>query len=153
MEQKRRKDIAIYKANTKNTGAVAQFKLGNNEDCMFLECAKQNAPMDSARPYDWDNKIIVKLGEADICKILAYFRLFEPSAALKLFHKSPAGGNKTIEIKWQNYKGRQSYYLTVSHQKAEGGDVNRMGLPIGLDEVEYLKIGFELALKIILAWD
>ena len=42
MEQnERRRDIAIYKPNKKVTGGVAQFKLGNRDDCMFLEIAKQ----------------------------------------------------------------------------------------------------------------
>ena len=153
MDKKRRRDIAIYKANKKNSGAVAQFKMGNSEDCMFLEVAAQNAPMDSSRPYDWDNKIIVKLGETDICKLLAYLRLDKPGAALKIYHESPGGGNKGIEFKWQEYNGRQSYYLSVSHQKNKGETPNRVSLPIGLDEVEYLKIGFELGLKIILAWE
>jgi len=153
MDKRNRRDIAIYKANMKNSGSVAQFKIGNNDDCMFLECAAQNAPMDSPKPYDWENKIIVKLGESDLCKLLAYLRLDKPGVALKLYHESPGGGNKGIEFKWQEYSGRQSYYLTVSHQKTKGEAANRVSVPIGLDEVEYLRIGFKLALRIILAWN
>jgi hypothetical protein len=48
----RRRDIAIYKPNKKITGGVAQFKLGNRDDCMFLEIAKQTDAMDSSKPYD-----------------------------------------------------------------------------------------------------
>jgi hypothetical protein len=152
-KQRKRRDIGIYKANPKGTGSVAQFKMANNNDCMFLECANQIGEMKSSRPYDWDNKIIVKLGEADICKMLAYFRLHQPGAPLKLYHQSPGGGNKGIELKWQEYNGRQSYYLTVTHQKAKGEAPNRVGTPIGLDETEYLKVGFKKALAIFLAWD
>ena len=149
MDKRRRRDIAIYKANKKNTGSAAQFKLGHNDDCMFLECASQTGP----KAYDWEKKIIVKLGEADLCKMLAYFNLTRPGAPLKLYHESPDGGNKGIEVKWQEYNGKSQYYLSVSHQKTKGATPNRVGISIGLDEVEYLKVGFKLALEIILAWD
>lgn len=153
MEQKRRRDIGIYKPTKKGSGAVAQFKLGLKNDCMFLECARQNAPIDSPKPYDWENKIIVKLGETDITKMLAYFNLHKPGAPLKLHHETPGGGNKRIELKWQEYQGRPQYYLSVSHQLDSGEIKTRVGLAIGLDEVEYLKIAFRRALEIILDWN
>lgn len=152
MEQKRRRDIAIYKPTSKTNGAVAQFKLGLKNDCMFLECAKQIAPKESPKPYDWENKIIVKLGEPDITKMLAYFNLHKPGAPLKLHHQSPSGGNKRIELKWQEYNGRPQYYLSVSHQLEDKTIKTQLGLAIALDEVEYLKIGFKRALEIILGW-
>ena len=147
-QNERRRDIAIYKPNKKGTGGVAQFKLGNRDDCMFLEVAKQTAPMSSDKPYDWVNtKIVVKLGIVDITKMMAYFRLDAPDAPLKLFHKNPKG-SKTIELKWQdNYK---SYYLSISSK--EGDELKRAALPIGLDEVELLMVGFNRALEIILRW-
>jgi Whirly transcription factor len=149
----KRRDIAIYKPNGKKSGGVAQFKISSNADCMFLECASQIGEMKSSNPYDWKNKIAVKLGEPDICKMLAYFRLHKPSAPLKLFHQSPDGTSKAIELKYQEYNGKPSYYLSVSHQKSKGGAPNRVNLPIGLDEVEYLRIGFKKALEMILHWD
>lgn len=144
----RRRDIAIYKPNKKITGGVAQFKLGNRDDCMFLEIAKQTDVMNSDKPYDWENtKIVVKLGIADITKMMAYFRLSNPGAPLKLFHKSNRG-TKTIELKWQdNYK---SYYLSVTSK--EHDVLKCAALPIGLDEVELLMVGFNRALEIILRW-
>ena len=155
-----RNDIGIYKANKKKTGSVAQFKMGSKNDCMFLEMAKQVRDMDDSAPYDWKNtKICVKLGTTDISKILAYFgpqllyyrQIPEP---LKLFHKT-AAGSKTIELKWQEreYKGKKthSYYLSVS-SKQGSQDPQRIGVPISLDEVELLKVGFTRALEIILGW-
>lgn len=153
MEQQRRRDIAIYKPSSKGTGSVAQFKMGYNNNCMFLECANQNGSMDSPKPYDWENKIILKLGVADICKMLAYFGLNKPGVPLKLYHESPDGSNKGIELKWQEYKGRPQYYISVSHQKSKGEKANRVGISITLDELEFLKVGFKKALEIILAWD
>lgn len=150
---KRRGEIAIYKPNPKKTGAVAQFKLSNNDDCMFLEIAKQIRGMKDSRPYDWENKIVVKLGTPDICKFLAYLNLSAPGAPLSIFHQSPAGGNKTVEFKYQEYNGRPGYYMTVSYQQAKDKPANRVAVSIGLDEVEFLKVGFKKALEVILSWD
>jgi hypothetical protein len=155
-----RSDIGIYKANNKKTGSVAQFKMGGKNDCMFLELAKQVRPMDDSAPYDWKGtKICVKLGQTDITKMMAYFApqlLYYRQAPqpLKLFHKTPTG-SKTIELKWQEreYKGNKtySYYLSVS-AKQGSLDPQRIAIPISLDEVELLKVGFTRALEIILGW-
>lgn len=157
---KRRGQIGIYKANKRESGSVAQFEMSRNNDCMFLEMAKQHAPMDSSKPYDWDNKIIVKLGHTDICKILAFFSpqmmyYSRPPEPLKLFHQNDKG-SKGIELKWQEreWQGKKtySYYLTVS-SKVGDADPLKISVPIGLDEVEYLKVGFAKALELILGWD
>ena len=143
-----RRDIGIYKANKRMTGSVAQFKMGNRNDCMFLEVAKQTGPMDSPKPYDWVNsKIVVKLGTTDICKLLAFFRLSAPASPLKLFHKNDTG-SKIIEIKWQ--EKYSNYYLSISSKA--GDDRKQVAVQIGLDEVELLAVGFKRAIEIILGW-
>ena len=147
MSEIRRRDIGIYKPNKNITGAVAQFKISNRNDCMFLEMAKQKGEMKSSAPYDWENtKITVKLGIPDITKMMAYLRL-NTEAPLKLFHKTDKG-TKSIELKWQSqYK---NYYLSVSSK--EGDELKRAAVPVGLDEVEILMVGFNRALEIILGW-
>lgn len=153
-DERKRGEIAIYKPNPKKTGSVAQFKLGHQNDCMFLEIAPQlKEGGTDKRPFDWEKKIIVKLGETDICKFLAYIGLNRPGAALKIYHESPDGGNKGIEFKWQEYKGRPSYYMKVSHQKNKGAQATSVAIPIALDEIEFLKVGFRKALEVILDWD
>ena len=157
---KRPRDIGIYKPNKRVSGSVAQFKLGGERDCMFLEMAKQTQPMDGPKPYDWENtKLVVKLGVTDITKVMAYFSpqlmYYRTSPQpLKLFHKS-ARGTKSIELKWQEneYKGNKqySYYLSVSSKEGSNDPV-RISIPISLDEVELLKVGFTRALEIILGW-
>lgn len=143
----RRKDIGIYKANKKVTGAVAQFKMAGNNECMFLELAKQTGDMDSSKPYDWDNtKITVKLGIPDITKMMAYFA-GNDTEPLKLFHKNDKG-SKTIEMVWQDqYK---NFYLKVTAK--EGEDLRSIAIPISLDEVQLLKVGFTKGLELILGW-
>jgi len=157
---KRRGQVGIYKANKRQTGSVAQFEMSRNDDCMFLEMAKQHAPMDSSKPYDWENKIIVKLGHSDICKMLAYFApqmmyYSKPPSPLKLFHQNNKG-NKGIELSWQarEWKGvtTYSYFLQVS-SKVGSNDPLKISVPISLDEVEFLKVAFKKALELILGWD
>lgn len=150
MIQKRR-DIAIYKANSKNTGAAAQFKMGSQNDCMFLEIARQVAAMDSATPYDWEKKIIVKLGTPDITKMLAYLKMLKPTDSLKLFHKTSEEASKTVELKYQEYNGKPSYYLSVSAKTGEQ-DAVKISLPLAFDEAEFLIVGFTLGLQVILGW-
>jgi len=149
---KYRNDISIYKANQKNTGSAAQVKIAGNNSCLFLECAKQIAPMDSEKPYDWENKIIVKLGLPDISKILAYLRLNAPPVPLKLYHESPDGGNKAMEFKYQEYNGRPGYFLSVSAQKEKGAETKKINIPVGMDEAEILTIGLRRAVELILGW-
>lgn len=150
------RDIAIYKANKKNTGAAAQFKLGHERECMFLEMAKQVRDMNDSKPYDWENtKICIKLGIVDITKILSYFHpqlmyYRKTPESLKLFHKLD-NSSKTIELKWQEYKGRYSYLLSVSSKVGDNAP-NRLQIPISLDEVELLKVGLVKAIEIILGW-
>lgn len=150
---RRRADIGIYKANTKKTGSVAQFKMSHKNDCLFLELAPQIREMKDSKPYDWENKIVVKLGISDITKMMAYFRpqiLYtrNPPQPLKLFHQSKSG-TKGIELKWQ--AKYNNYYLSVS-SKTGTDDPKRVSVPIGLDEVELLMVAFTRGLEIILAW-
>lgn len=149
----RRKDIGIYKANKNKSGSVAQFKIANDNSCMFLEMAKQVNDMDSDAPYDWEkSKIIVKLGIPDITKMLAYFRINAPTQPLKLFHQNERG-SKSIELSWQ--EKYRTYYLKVScKEKDKEGkeELKSLAIPIGLDEVELLLVGFNRALQLILNW-
>jgi len=156
---KKKSDIGIYKANKNMKGSVAQFKMAGDNSCMFLELAKQVRPMDDKKPYDWENKIIVKLGSSDIGKILAYFHpqimyYRQTPPELALFHKNDRG-SKSIKLEWQEreWKGKKtySYYLSVSSKEGSNNPV-RVSVPISLDEVEILKIGFNRALEIILGW-
>lgn len=159
---RKRDFIGIYKANKSQNGAVAQFKLASERtdengniippSCMFMELAKQYKPMNDSAPYDWTNtKITVKLGEADIGKLLALFNGSLPLNAdpkkedLMLYHQNQ-NGNKIIKFKKQD----RGYYMKVSIK--EGSRTDSIALPIAWEEVELLKIGLSKAYGIILDW-
>lgn len=155
----RRDYVGIYKPKRNYAngtgGAVAQFKLGAQRDCMFLELAKQTDAMDSPRPYDWENtRISIKLGIADIGKLLSLFNGTWPLAAdpqkpdLDIFHVN-AKGNKALKIKKQD----RGYYLKASI--SEKGETNRqdsIAIPIGWDEAELIRLALERGYTIMLGW-
>lgn len=154
--------VGIYKPRKDiRGGAVAQFKLGSKKDCMFLELAQQTAPMDSERPYDWDNtRIAIKLGATDIGKLLALFHgRIEPNpdkdkSDLELFHKNEKG-NKVIKIKEQP----NGFYLKVSQKETyigeDGKSVDRqnaIAIPISWDEAELVSIALRRGYELMLGW-
>jgi hypothetical protein len=144
--------IGIYKANKNNNGAVAQWKLAQDKSCMFLELAKQVRPMEDSKPYDWDGtKIVVKLGETDIGKLLALFNGILPRSEdpnkddLMLYHQSEKG-SKIVKLKIQE----RGYYLKVSIK--EGDRQDQIALPIAWDEAELLKIALTRGFTQMLGW-
>jgi hypothetical protein len=149
---KKRDFVGIYKPNRNNNGSVAQFKLGSERNCMFLEMAKQVRPMDDSKPYDWENtRITIKLGEVDIGKLLALFNGALPPSPdankpdLSLFHEN-AKGNKVINLKKQD----RGYYMKVSVKEGEKQD--QIAIPISWDEAELLRIALARGYEIILGW-
>lgn len=143
--------VAIYKANNKKTGTAAQFKISREKRCMFLEMAKQY----DTKKFDWEHKIVAKLDETDISKILSLVNdtWVAPSRqskpGLELYHEN-ARGNKIINIAKQTNPNYPGYYMVVS--ASEGDKKDRIGIPISPDEVEYLKVGLSRALEVILGW-
>jgi hypothetical protein len=149
---RKRNYLGIYKPNKNNNGSVAQFKLGSQSDCMFLEMAKQVRPMDDPRPYDWENtRITIKLGETDIAKILALVCGAWPLQSdpqkedLMLYHEN-AKGNKVIKFKKQD----KGYYMKVSMKEGERTD--QISIPISWDEAELLRIALTEGYRVILGW-
>lgn len=140
------KPFCIYKANNNKSGAAAQFKLADNLPCVFLEVARQINDREASAPYDWANKITVKLGDTDIGKILLLLNGQGPEQ-LELIHKSPKGGTKYITLQVQE----RGIFMQVN-SKAEDGTSNRVSFPIGYDEAGLLKLALERAYLIMLGW-
>ncbi len=82
MAEKKRfsKSFQLYKARGDGSGAASEWDLGSKKDknddiihhCVFLGMANQQGKDDSGNArFDWKNKIVFKLGVADIGEILA----------------------------------------------------------------------------------
>ena len=111
MAEKKRfsKSFQLYKARNDGSGAVSEWDLGSKKDendntihhCVFLGMAHQKGKDDNDNAsFDWDNKVIFKLGVADIGEILAVLVGLKdgvgPLDADKgkhkgLFHSNPTG--------------------------------------------------------------
>lgn len=66
------KSFMLYKARNSGDGAASQFSLSSKKDCVFLEMANQVGRDDNDNAkFDWSNKIVFKLDEADIGEILS----------------------------------------------------------------------------------
>lgn len=157
--KKRKKDyLGIHKANKGKTGACLQLRMHRDNDCAFMELARQIDDMDSAKPYDWANKIMIKLGESDIGKLLSVLRgtwRTKNGNALDLYHES-AKGNKRINFAPQTNPDYPGFYLKVScAEKDKDGKalpLKQVALPIGLDEAELMRLALERAYMLLLGW-
>lgn len=79
-----RPDFAIYHPNGKGTGCALRMNLhpahARRDGCIMLELANQKTIGDrrAAIPrfptFDWENRLGVKLGFSDLCKMLQVFR-------------------------------------------------------------------------------
>ncbi len=66
------KSFILYKAKNNNNGAASQWSIASQKDCVFLEMSNQiGRNDDNNAKFDWENKIIFKLGESDIGEILS----------------------------------------------------------------------------------
>lgn len=159
-KSKRRDYLGIYKANRNKTGSVLQLRMHNRGECAFLEMAKQIDDMDSERPYDWENKLVVKLDESDIGKLLSVLNdtwKTSKGTGLELFHEN-SKGNKRISFAAQSNPQYPGYFLKVSSQEEVEKDgkkekkTSQIQIPISPDEAELMKIALTEAYRIILGW-
>ena len=79
-----RPKLALYHPNARGTGSAVRLELlpatDDAEGCIMLTIAGQSAVGDRRAPtptyarFDWENKIVVKLGFTDLCQMLQVFR-------------------------------------------------------------------------------
>jgi hypothetical protein len=108
-QKKYSKSFQLYKARRTGDGAASEWDLGSKKDengdiihpCVFLGMANQSGKDDNENAsFDWKNKIVFKLGVADIGEILAVLvglqdgvgpRNSETGKHKGLFHSNPTG--------------------------------------------------------------
>jgi len=93
-------NFVLYKARNDNSGAVSQWNIAGERDCVFLEMAKQKGKNENGNAtFGWDDKIRFKLGDADIGELLAVLVGIQKGAGplndkgehKGLFHSNPKG--------------------------------------------------------------
>jgi len=115
------KNFVLYKARNDDSGAASQWSLGSKRDCVFLEMANQAGKNNKGNAkFDWENKIIFKLGETDIGEILAVLMGLQqgvgPFDQAKNKHKGLFHSNKdgnSILYFGKDEHGKYRIYLSV----------------------------------------
>jgi hypothetical protein len=136
---------AIYKPNQRGTGGVVRFNLNAEKGAIFLEAASQSGE----KQFDWDQKIIMKWGLADIGATLA--TLQGRTAQAKLFHKTEKASS-TFELSFRDDPERAPYILTISRQEEADKSLRKVGIPLTHAEAAILESALRTATNRILGW-
>lgn len=138
--------VCLYHPNGKGSGSAMRLEPrinGSGEDrynCFFLEMAAQKSTAGSRgtgaefATFDWDNKIVVKLGFLDISEFLMVFEGKAKQVGGQrngLYHAS-SQGNTLISLSRQ--EERQNYFLSLSRKRNGASEPQRIS--IALSDIE-----------------
>ena len=141
----RSSDYAIYKPNSRGTGGVVRFGLNRAKASIFVDAALQSGE----KQFDWENKIIMKWGLADVGSALAALQGRVPQA--KLFHQSEKG-NSACDLVFQDDPERAPYLLMISRQDAGDKSLRKVTIPLSHGEAAVLEAALRTAVARILNW-
>ncbi len=137
--------LPFYKPNNRGTGGVVRFALNAAKGAVFLEAANQSGE----RQFDWDQKIIMKWGLADIGAALAVLQGRQPQA--KLFHQTDSA-NSTVELSRREDPDKAPYLLTVSRQQSADKSLRKVSIPLSHGDAAQLECSLRRAITRILMW-
>ena len=138
-------DHAIYKPNSRGSGGVFRFGLNLQKAAVFLEAA----PQSGERQFDWERKIIMKWGFADLGAALAVIQGRTREA--KLFHKSEKS-NSAFELVRRDDPERAPYSMAISRQNATDKSLRKVRIPISYADAAVLETVLQTAITRILGW-
>lgn len=136
---------AIYKPNSRGSGGVLRFGLNPAKAAVFVDAATQSGE----RQFDWENKITMKWGLADIGAVLATLQNRMPEA--KLFHKSETA-NSACELIRRKDPERAPYLISVSRQEAADKSLRKVSIPLSHADAAVLETLLRTAVSRILGW-
>lgn len=130
-----RPEFSIYHPNGKGTGCAFRMTLhpahARRDGCIMLELANQRTIGDrrAAIPkfptFDWENRLVVKLGFSDLCKMLQVLR--NGSESLEdgkgLYHRSAR--HSTRIVLRHLTEPIQGYSLEIYRNSADKSDADR----------------------------
>jgi hypothetical protein len=137
-------EYAIYKPNSRKTGGVVRFDLNRTKQALFVEAALQA----DENHFDWEKKITMKWGLADVGAFLATLQGAQPQA--KLFHQLESS-NSAAELLRRDDPQKAPYFLTISKQDKDKG-VRKVSIPLTHGEAAVLEAGLRAAVVRLLGW-
>lgn len=153
-DQRRGPNYKIYKPLKKaDSGAALQFNYAADIQALFIEAARQKGdklPVGDKNQFDWENKIMFKLGLVDIGQILLV--LSGKKATVDLIHKSERDGvERTATLKLTKQKkdagggGFDNYALRLSKMETKDGQrADPVNVGLYIDHHEMVLIGILL---------
>lgn len=153
---KRKPYYNIYKPLAKDSmGAALQFSYDATKQSVYLEAARQKGPkleIGSKEQFDWDNKIVFKLGVTDVGHLSMLF--VGKKLEVKCIHKPPDGKHTSVlEIKKQTGDYDNYQFKLSKTEKGESGNVtSSVGLYIDHHELAILSHFFREALSRMLGF-
>ncbi len=154
----------LYKPRQNGEGGAIQLQLSYKKDnerepwMVFLEAAKQSGKNDKGNDtFDWDNKIVVKLGENDLGEMISVLEGRKDAVGGErgtLFHNTPGGGNKVIgfQAAIDNDGNRTGYYLNISAQSADKKTSSKVGIVIHHHEASLFLVLLKRAVERSYCW-
>tara|TARA_S200002703_G_scaffold142568_1_gene135050 strand:+ start:1201 stop:1689 length:489 start_codon:yes stop_codon:yes gene_type:complete len=129
----------VYKPLRKDdAGAALQFSYDPTKRAIFLEAARQKGPkleIGSKDQFDWDNKIVFKIGTADIAKMLPLFN--GRARDVKCLHSQPETGRTSVlEITTGEYNGQPNFGVKLS--RTADGQTQRVNMFLNVEEIGIL---------------
>jgi len=122
----------IYKPNTRGSGGAVRFEFNFPKGAVFIEAANQTGP----KQFDWERKIIMKMGINDLGAMLAVFQGRQMES--KLFHQTD-GVNSAIELTQRDDPQRAPYLFSISRQVEADRELRKLAVPLTHVEATILK--------------
>jgi hypothetical protein len=151
------KELRIYKPTKDGKGIASAWQLAFKPDrkydpfLFFLTMAVQTQSDNENARFDWDNAIVVKLGENDLGEMISVLERRKTNLGTDkgiLYHQSPDGGNKIIRLDSDD----RGYLLSVSVQDAAKNKKGPFKHTLTHGEASTLLILLKRAIEVIYGW-
>ena len=138
-------DYAIFKPNSRGNGGMVRFGLNAAKAALFVNAAVQTGE----KQFDWDNRITMKWGLADVGQVLATLQGRQPQA--KLFHQTERA-NSAFELTFRDDPERAPYAVSISRQDASDKSVRKVAIPLTHGEAAVLEAALRCAVCRLVGW-
>jgi hypothetical protein len=138
-QYKRKPHHNVYKPLQKaDQGAALQFSFDADKRAIFLEAARQKGAkltIGSKEQFDWEGKIVFKIGVADIGRLLLLFN-GRTTEAKCLHSQAGTGRTSVLEVTRGEYDGAPNFLAKLS--RTADGQTKRVSMYLNQDEISIL---------------
>ena len=138
-------DYTIFKPNSRGNGGMVRFGLNAAKAALFVNAASQTGE----KQFDWDNRIIMKWGLADVGQVLATLQGRQPQA--KLFHQTDKA-NSACDLTLRDDPDRAPYALSISRQDAADKSLRKVSISLTHGEAAVLEAALRVAVCRLVGW-